>query len=31
MPMQVVHNNERVAGLTWPLAERRVTVIELTE
>jgi hypothetical protein len=31
VPMQVVHNNERLAGLTWPLAERRVTVIELTE
>ncbi len=31
IPMQVVHNNERLAGLTWPLAERRVTVIELTE
>ena len=31
VPMQVVHNNERLAGLTWPLAERRVTVIERTE
>lgn len=31
IPMQVLYNNERLAGLTWPLAERRVTVIELSE
>ena len=29
--MQVAYNAERLAGLTWPLAERRVTVIELSE
>jgi triacylglycerol lipase len=31
IPMQLAHNSERLAGLTWPLAERRVTVIELSE
>jgi hypothetical protein len=29
--MQVTYNAERLAGLTWPIAERRVTVIELAE
>ena len=29
--MPVVYNGERVAGLTWPLAEGRVTVIEVGE
>lgn len=29
--MQVQFNSERLAGLTWPIAERRVTVIELSE
>jgi len=31
IPMQVVYNNERLTGLTWPIAERRVTLIELGE
>jgi pimeloyl-ACP methyl ester carboxylesterase len=31
IPMQVTYNAERLAGLTWPIAERRVTVIELAE
>lgn len=31
IPMQVAYNGERLTGLTWPLAERRVTVIELSE
>ncbi len=29
--MPVVYNGERVAGLTWPLSERQVTVIEVGE
>jgi len=29
--MPVAYNGERLAGLTWPLAERRVSVIELSE
>lgn len=29
--MPVLYNGERTAGMTWPLAERHVTVIELGE